>query len=330
MTVDGFQLQALWSAVAKQSVTKMFRTTEVDVICSRGPLLAAIDRSGRRALFIPIMVKQSLQEDLDGRAVVLRRRTLEDEETYRAYACLELVDADQSDLFTALCVEVIEEVAAQPEKAVAALKKVLADWKSLLAGAHETLSPSALVGLFGELYVLREMLAHDAGAVMFWTGPQGAAQDFHRGADAIEVKTTLAAEGRRVRINGATQLDLAPPGRLIVRWFRLATGRGTAVPTVVDEISGLTDDPAEFRKLLVEYGYRESEREVYERRAFEVVEHCAYEVGTEFPRVVTGSFVGGAVPPGVEDIAYVVDLDSAPATASLLDDHALATFMRQT
>ncbi|MGW0042531.1 PD-(D/E)XK motif protein [Rhodococcus sp. NPDC003348] len=329
MTVDGVQLEDLWSAVTKQPATKLFRTTEVGVTCSRGPLLAAVDRSGSHALLVPIMAKQSLQEDLDGRAVVVRRRTLEDEDTYRAYACLELVESDQSDLFTALCVEVIERVAAHPDRAVAALKKVLADWKSLLAGAYEALSPSALAGLFGELYVLREMLAYDSGAVMFWTGPQRAAQDFHRGVDAIEVKTTSAAEGRLVRINGAAQLDLATPGRLIMRWFRLATGQGIPVPALVDEINDLTDDPAEFRKLLLEYGYRESEREFYARRAFEVVEHRAYEVGPQFPRVVAGSFVGDAVPTGIEDITYVVDLDSAPAAASRLDDHALATFMRQ-
>jgi len=329
VTINGAQLQHLWTAVATQPTTRAFRTVEVGVDSVQGQLLAAVDRSDRRALLIPILAKQTLKEDLDGQAVVLRRRALEDEQSYRTYACLELVDASQDDLFTALCVEIIERIAAHPDKAVAALRKVLADWSALLAGARETLSPSALVGLFGELYVLREMLGQDPGAVAFWTGPERAAQDFHLGVNAVEVKTTVAVEGARVQINGATQLDLATPGRLILRWFRLGTGQGVSVPALVDEIVELSDDPPGFAKLLQECGYREPEREIYARRLFEVLEHRAYEVGPAFPRIVAASFVGHAVPAGVEDVDYVIDLDSAPAAAARIDDEALAQFMRQ-
>jgi len=329
VTVNGAQLQHLWTAVATQPATKAFRTVEVGVDSFRGPLLAAVDRSDRRALLVPILAKQTLKEDLDGQAVVLRRRALEDEQSYRTYACLELVDASQDDLFTALCVKVIERIAADPDKAVAALRKVLSDWSALLAGARETLSPSTLAGLFGELYVLREMLRQDPGAVAFWTGPERTAQDFHLGVDAVEVKTTVAVEGRRVQINGAQQLDLAAPGRLVLRWFRLGKGQGISVPELVDEIVELSDDPPGFRKLLLEYGYREPEREIYARRLFEVLEHRAFEVGPAFPRVVAASFVGHAVPAGVEDVGYVIDLDCAPAAAARIDDEALAQFMRQ-
>lgn len=328
MTVNGAQLQHLWTAVAAQPATKAFRTAEVGVDSFRGSLLAAVDRSGRRTLLVPILAKQTLEEDLDGQAVVLRRRALEDEQSYRTYACLELVDASQDDLFTALCVKIIERIAAHPDKAVAALRKVLSDWSALLAGAREKLSPSTLAGLFGELYVLREMLRQDPGAVTFWTGPERAAQDFHLGIDAVEVKTTVAVEGRRAQINGAQQLDLAAPGRLVLRWFRLGTGQGISVPELVDEIVELSDDPPGFRKLLLAYGYREPEREIYARRSFEVLEHRAFEVGPAFPRVVAASFVGHAVPAGVEDIGYVIDLDCAPAAAARIDDEALAQFMR--
>ncbi|WP_242676912.1 PD-(D/E)XK motif protein [Rhodococcus sp. ABRD24] len=304
-----------------------FRTAEVGTDCSRGPLLAAVDRSGRRVLLIPILAKQTLKEDIDGQAVVLRKRALENDESYRTYACLELVDAGQDDLFAALCVEVIERVAAHPDKAVSALQRVLSDWKALLAGARQALSPSALTGLFGELYVLRELVQRDSGAVAFWTGPLRTAQDFHRGIDAIEVKTTAAVDGRQVRINGVSQLDFAIPGRLVLRWFRLVTGRGMSIPSLVEEIATLSDDAAGFSKLLREYGYRDTDREIYARRLFEVVEHRAYEVGHNFPRVVRSSFSGGAVPAGVTEVDYVIDLDSVGAEASRLDDRALAQFM---
>ncbi|WP_430331820.1 PD-(D/E)XK motif protein [Rhodococcus sp. ACT016] len=326
MTVDGDHLERLWRAAAEQPATTLFRTIEVGVESSRGPLLAAVDRSGRRALLVPIQPTQTLKEDLDGQAVTVRRRALEDETSYNVYACLELID-EQNGLFTLLCVEVIERVAACPERAVAMLKKALSDWRALLAGARESLSESALLGLFGELCVLRELLESDPGAVTFWTGPQGAAQDFHRGRDAIEVKTTSQPEGRRVRINGVTQLDLQTPGRLVLRWFRIEKGRGISVPALVDQINDLTDDPIEFRKLLGEVGYRESGVEGYAGQLFEIVEQRAYEVGSGFPRVVAGKFLGGAVPAGVDDIDYIVDLDSASAVADRLDEESLIAFM---
>lgn len=329
MTVDGARIQGLWIAAAAKPATKAFRTAEVGVECSRGPVLAALDRSDRRALLIPILARQTLQEEIDWRAVVLRRRSLEDERSLWTYACLELVDGAQEDLFTALCVEVLEQIGAYPDKAVSAMKKVLSDWRALLAGTREALSPAALAGLYGELHVLREMLRHDPGAVACWTGPERASQDFHRGVDAIEVKTTVASEGRKVRINGSGQLELAAPGRLVLRWFRLATGTGISVPALVDEILELADDPPAFRKLLLDVGYQEREREIYTRRLFEVVEERAYEVTAGFPRIVGASFTGGAVPAGVEDVDYVIDLDSAAATAGRLDDVDLTAFMEQ-
>jgi hypothetical protein len=319
MTADGVLLEQLWTAAAAKPPTKAFRTAPVGVDCTKGPLLAAVDREGRRCLLVPIPPRQTLAEDIDGRAVTLRRRALEDEQSYRTYACLQLVAPNLGDLFTTLCAEVVEAVAAAPDRAVATLRKVLNDWRALLAGALEALSPSALAGLFGELCVLMQMLDLDAGAVAFWTGPTGSAQDFHRGIDAVEVKTTTAPEGRRIRVNGLDQLELGTSGRLLLRWFRLRTDRGSSVPELVDEILELTDDQAAFRKLLLDYGYRDAEREIYSRRTFEVVEQRTYDVGPGFPRIVPSGFPGGAAPSGVERVEYVVDLDSAGAQAARCD-----------
>jgi hypothetical protein len=183
--------------------------------------------------------------------------------------------------------------------------------------------------LFGELYVLRQMLQGDSGAVAFWTGPTGSAQDFHRGVDAVEVKTTLSPEGRRIRVNGIDQLDLATPGRLVLRWFRLRTDQGVSVPALVDEIAELADDAPGFRKLLLEFGYRDAAREIYACRVFDVIEERAYEVGPGFPRIVAGGLVGDATLAGVGPVEYVVDLDSAPAEAARLDGEALARFLEQ-
>jgi len=319
MTVDGAHLDRLWTAAAGRPVVSAFRTVAVGVDTAQGPLLAGVDAQGRRHLLVPITSRHTLREELDGKAVVLRRRALEDEHRYQEYASLELVDQRLDEMFTALCVEVSDRVAAEPERAVGALREVLKDWRALLAGNHEVLSSSALAGLFGELYLLRSMLVHDPGAAAFWTGPTGSAQDFHRGLDAVEVKTTTSPEGRTVTIHGADQLDVTEPGRLVLHWSRLLAGQGISVPELVKEVLELTDDRARLRTLLRGVGYHDRDGEQYARQRFEVIESRTYLVGPGFPRITPAGLSGDAVLAGVGPIEYTVDLDAAGAEERCTD-----------
>jgi hypothetical protein len=319
MTIDARGLERLWALAHARPVVSAFRTAIVGVDSTEGPVLAGVDADGRRHLLVPLAARQTLRQDVDGKAVILRARTLEDEQSYRRYASLELVDERQTDLFTALCVEVADRIAAAPGRAVAALRKVLDDWRALLAGNREVLGPSALAGLFGELQLLRTIVERDPGSVDVWTGPTGSAQDFHRGLHAVEVKTTLVPEGRTVHVHGADQLDVAPPGRLLLHWMRLRSDRGRSVPELIEEIRSGTDDVASFHSLLRRVGYHDTDREIYGRQRFEVVEHRTYAIGPGFPRIVPAGLTGDAVLGGVGPIEYTVDLDAAAAEAGRTD-----------
>lgn len=319
MRLDGIQLDLIWATAAGRPIVSAFRTAPIGVDTPQGPVHAGVDAHGHRHLLVPMSSRHSLQEILDGDAVVLRHRALEDEQSYQQYASLELVDERLSDLFTALCVEVAERVAETPDRAVAALRDALKDWRALLAGNRSVLGPSALAGLFGELQLLRSMLLQNPGAAAFWTGPTGAAQDFHRGLRAVEVKTTTAAEGRTVRIHGADQLDVSPPRRLLLHWMRVLCDQGISVPELVDDIVQRTDDSAGFRALLHKVGYHEMDRELYSRQLFDVVESRTYDVGPGFPRITPAGLTGDAVLGGVGPIEYNVDLDAAAADGRRTD-----------
>lgn len=315
MTTDGAGLEQIWTTAAARPAVSLFRTGTCGVDTPYGPVLLGVRNNGVRYLLVPICGRHTLQEDVDGRAVTLRRQVLEDESSYRTYAALALVDDRLRDLFTALCTEAVARIATEPDRAVATLRRTLADWRSLLSGSRRTLSPSELAGLFGELTVLRRILARDPGAVASWTGPRKSKQDFHHGSIALEVKSTTSPESRVARIHGLGQLD-AGNGRLLLIWFRLRTDRGRSVPELVDEIVEATDDEAAFLATLGKAGYVITEREVYSRRVFEVVEQRTYEVGPGFPRITPAGLAGDANLAGLDHIDYDLDLDSAPAAAA--------------
>jgi hypothetical protein len=326
MTADGARLEELWSAAGAKPPVSLFRTASCDVATPHGPVLAGVRDTGARYLLVPIDAKHTLKEDVDGRAVTLRRQILEDDTSYNVYAALALADDRLRDLFTALCAEVVERIAAKPNQAVAALRQTLADWRSLLSGSRRTLSPSELAGLFGELTVLRAMLEHDPGAVAFWTGPTKSEQDFHRADMALEVKSTTSLESHTVRIHGLGQLD-GGSGRLLLTWVRLRAGKGRSVPDLVDEIRAVTDDQAAFLGALAQAGYLETEREIYSRRVFEVTERRTFEVGHGFPRVTVSGLMGDATLAGLDNIDYDVDLESAPAAAARVEVDPIEAFL---
>lgn len=327
MSPDGARLEELWSTAAAKPAVSLFRSATCGIETPHGPVLAAVRDTGARYLLVPIDAKHTLQEDVDGRAVTLRRQILEDETSYRLYAALALVDERLRDLFTALCAEVLARIAAKPDRAVAALRRTLADWRSLLSGSRRTLGPSELAGLFGELTVLRAMLDRNPGAVAFWTGPSRTEQDFHRGGTALEVKATTSPESSTVRIHGLGQLDAGEVGRLLLTWFRLRTDRGRSVPDLVDEVLAATDDEAAFRAALRDVGYLATEREVYARRVFEVVEQRTFEVGPGFPRITVAGLTGDATLAGLDRIDYDLDLESAPAAAGRTDTNPVDAFL---
>lgn len=314
MTIEPRDLEDRWSAARAAPVRRAFRTATIDVATPQGEILVALDVDDRRHLLVPIASQHTLRQDeSDGRAVLLRRRVLEDAESYQTYATLELDDDTFEDLFTTLCGEVVERIAETPDRAVAAMRRALHDWRALLAGRRRLLGPAELVGLFGELMLLRRLLVIDNGAASSWGGPDGAAHDFQRGGDAIEVKTTTAQDGRQIRVHGLGQMDVAAPGRLWLHWTRLRDDQGVTVPELVDDVLALTDDPVATTRALLSAGYDHRERDAYGVRRFEPLEERTYLVADGFPRITASGLTGDAALGGIGPVEYVLDLDNAAA-----------------
>jgi hypothetical protein len=89
----------------------------------------------------------------------------------------------------------------------------------------------------------------------------------------------------------------------------------------------MADDVARLEQLVRDVGYLEADREIYDRRRFEVMESRTYLVGPGFPRITAAGLVGDAVVGGIGSVDYVVDLDSPGAQARCVNVNPVDAFL---
>lgn len=318
---DGLRdlIERHWKDLDAAPVTaeRKLRVSELPVETSRGKLAAAIDHQGHRHVLVPIASNQAVRRGLDGPALILRKRPLEDENTYQVYADLGCLRSDLNDLFTMVCADVLKSTETTPSNPLKVLHRVLDRWKTLFQTAGAPLGPEQLAGLFGELLVLGQLLQLDGSAHRLWLGPSGAHHDFSSGRFAIEVKSSAAAaaQGRQVRIHGLDQLGAPLGGSLQLAWFRLepasgADGRGFV--ELVERALELCDDESAVMTQLAAVGYNPADVDFYRDVRFTVADERWYEVDAEFPKLTVGDLVAAGVPVGVTDVAYTIDLSTEP------------------
>ena len=169
-------------------------------------------------------------------------------------------------------------------------------WERFWEEGGDTLSVTWLLGLVGELSVLR-MLFPVTGpvAVQSWTGPEALNHDFQASdRAAIEVKTTtrLPAE---IECNLA-QLDPGIFGTLLlsVVLAKPVTAGGTTLNALITAIETqlAEDDEALdlFLSKIARTGYRRDRADLYAAYPVEVAEPVFHVVDEGFPRVTFASF----------------------------------------
>lgn len=327
MRDDGIHrvVEERWIALEAEETTSERRLRVSSLPAAAEPSLAvAVDHDGHRHLLVPIPLHGKIRSGLDGPVLQLRKRPLEDDETYQTYADLACLRTDLNDLFTELCVDVVGAAGKLTENPVKALYRVLDRWKALFQTQGAPLGIEQLAGLFGELLVLQQLLERDSSAHRLWRGPEGHHHDFSAGNTAVEVKTSTASEGRRPRIHGLDQLDAPEGGTLSLAWFRLSrTARSDSsigFLGLLDRVLRLCDDESALRELLAEAGYRPVDAEQYRETYFKVDEEMWYEVVPGFPKLTTRTLVAANVPVSVVDVEYTIDLSGDTQTAMAPDE----------
>jgi hypothetical protein len=227
-----------------------------------------------------------------------------------------LEDYQYVDIFSVFCADVVEGISrcAKVQDAIVLLLQRFQRWQQFLSKAVDGLSQQAMIGLYGELQVLRDILIPlgGIGIVTAWCGAQRTPQDFIvPGVCAIEVKSTMARTMSRVRIHGERQLDDSGLTSLFLVCFRLQRDEesGESLNQLVDELRHLAAIAPEFSTILDQHladaGWFEMHRQRYEAQRLVIAQRRFFRVGDGFPRLLPG-----ALDAGIDEVEYQLDLRS--------------------
>ena len=229
---------------------------------------------------------------------------------------LVLTDAQHRDIFDLLVRDLVE-AAEQPEDesiGVARLLARLSDWQQLLRRlSSRGMSAEARLGLWGELWVMREVLAPAMGideAISAWRGPMGADQDFQMGAVCLEVKTSAAHGLDRIPIASERQLEVPEDVALVLVGLSVDArmGYGETLDDMVRLIRSAAAADGCLSALddrLEGSGYGSEDAHPHGDMGYSVRSLAPFLVEAGFPRLVSAD-----LPVGVADVRYRVSLAS--------------------
>jgi len=187
-----------------------------------------------------------------------------------------------------------------------------------LSEAPGLLSVEKQIGLFGELYVLRDLLGrYGITAFQTWTGPMGEPHDFRIQNIEIEVKTTVGR--RRIhRIHGLMQGVASANHNLFFLSIMLGpagAGAGESLPSIVSDISSSLSSSIEmvknFSSFLQAAGYSNDDIASYGRTWILRAPPIFVPVDQEFPAITSEVLQGslGSLMARVEQVEYEVNLE---------------------
>lgn len=237
--------------------------------------------------------------------------SMEGFETDAQYLCLSAENRENDSIFTSVCFDIIRNLeSAGMDTILDDLNLCFDRWSHFFDKVGiEGLSAERQRGLFGELHFLREIMAGGilAGRAMkTWLGCMGNEHDFILDGRAVEVKTTMTKEPRRITVNSERQLDDSNLKKLYLYVLTLhqVNGSGMTLPGIIEsirnQIGGNLGASITFENALIASGYRDEDGPRYDGEySIRAIE--SFRVMDGFPRVIN-------LPPGVGNLVYSVSV----------------------
>lgn len=287
--------------------------TEVDT--GYGKVRHALGPAGEPRLLIPCDLRTS-GPAIDGTSnlkIEVARYTLGGvSKTFLDITC---INRKLESVFSELCGEIMQRLGdGHPphEAATGAIQ----DFRELLTGTGSPPSRSTLLGLLGELHVLRELARISPDAVECWMGPWERRHDFRAGKLALEVKVSGRTDQSRVAIHGSDQLLPPTDGELCLLQLRMDDSPGSEISlhSLYQEIVELTrhsNGKARLDEALARLGCLRADAPSWNEVSFALESIHAWRVLEGFPRLTNKEMLSGSFPVGVELVKYLVDLSAA-------------------
>ena len=285
-----------------------------------GPLRLAKNQTGRRQLLVPVDLRYRLPKEIGTECIAVQIQSLFVGEKLQRFVVVTCLRAELDVVFISVAREIISRLAVGTPT-IDSIETVIEEYRDLLRQPRELLTTEQLIGLFGELVILERLLER-RGTSALWTGPFGARHDFTGKSNALEVKSTIRRSMPVIHVTSIEQL--MPPtngGPLFLSHVvleRSGTG-GRSIAELLDTVSALTDDSNRLADALAHHGldaWRTADD--LNDQKFNVVFESMYRVDEHFPSLSLDSMKSGAVPNGILDITYSVDLTFA--SRCLLND----------
>jgi len=315
MPLQLVDLRAIWSVLSKPSHL-MFNSYPLDGAFDGTRL--AVDASGYRHLLVeqetnaPVNIVDGLLSE--------HSRNLSFNGQTSTYLDISMTDPSLSDEFDALICAVLKEEESQRTRAHS-VHAALVNWRSLLKMAlSRHLTAERRIGLFGELFVLDNLLQGVGSGTHFsiWTGPLGQPHDFELPTRCIEVKTK-GLTGSHIRIHGLKQLEIDRNSLDLIVLTVTESPSGETLATIGNRLRDSCVDQR-FDALLARAGWSSG---MDPGPKYSVESSLLVPVVAETTRLTTAE-----VSPGIHGVDYDVDIQMLGSPSTSLSRPALEQYLR--
>jgi hypothetical protein len=226
-----------------------------------------------------------------------------------------LLNSQHADIFSVLCEDLVASISAltDEKQLVKELLNRFEKWKSLFDKAtSHGLTPEEQRGLFGELFFLRKYLQNNSDflhVINSWVGSERQVRDFQTRTWSVEVKTSYGNNHQKIHISNERQLDPSNLKNLFLNHLSLEARHqsGETLNQVVEAVSdALSQDSLalnRFKNKLLEGGYFDQHKHLYETAGYIIRQDNFYKVENDFPRIEERD-----IRPGVGDVKYSIIL----------------------
>lgn len=224
-------------------------------------------------------------------------------------------DISDNEVYFAVCDDLCKNLEGISIKDLKThLEAVLERWKRFFAlRGRISLSREEQLGLFGELWLLRNMLEKGFGyqAIKSWKGPYHGIFDFSMPGMSVEVKTSTAKAPYKAYISNEVQLDERIAGGELVLFFiavQPSESSGESLADIVSFIESIVSASSVSLQLVQDklcgVGLGKSYIDNYKTKY--IVKEINYlRVHENFPRIILSNLSSG-----IGDISYSIDISA--------------------